>query len=105
VASGPWLRPKRRAEAQRTGVKEAVQKAQGKFLDVQWQMQEESEKLVRLLQGRPVDEAAVLAQADRVLGLEREVKRTQIVLLGRLRSLLTEPQERKLAELRKRAAG
>ncbi|HZF07255.1 MAG TPA: periplasmic heavy metal sensor [Thermoanaerobaculia bacterium] len=92
-------------EPQRTGIKEAVQKAQAKFLDVQWQMQEESEKLVRLLQGKPVDEAAVLAQVDKVLGLEREVKRTQISLLVRLKNLLTEPQERKLAELRKRAGG
>jgi Spy/CpxP family protein refolding chaperone len=93
------------AEPQRTGIKEAVQKAQAKFLDFQWQMQEESEKLVRLLQGRTVDEAAALAQVDRVLGLEREIKRTQISLLIRLKNLLTEPQQQKLAELRKRAAG
>jgi len=93
------------AEPQRNGIKEAVQKAQAKFLDFQWQMQEESEKLVRLLQGKTVDEAAALAQVDRVLGLEREVKRTQISLLVRLKNLLTEPQQQKLMELRKRAAG
>ncbi len=89
---------------QRTAVKEAVQKAQSKFLDSQWQLQEESEKMVRLLQVKPVDETAVLAQADRVMGLEREVKRTQLSLLVRLKNLLTEPQERKLTELRKRSA-
>ncbi|HYU30916.1 MAG TPA: hypothetical protein VEW48_02035 [Thermoanaerobaculia bacterium] len=37
-------------------------------------------------------------------GLEREVKRTQLSLLVRLKNLLTEPQERKLTELRKRSA-
>jgi Spy/CpxP family protein refolding chaperone len=91
------------ADSQRAGVKEAVQKVQAKFLDVQWQMQEESEKLVHLLQAKPIDEATVLAQVDRVLALEREIKRTQIGLLVRLKNLLSEEQERKLAELRKRA--
>jgi Spy/CpxP family protein refolding chaperone len=90
-------------EKQRTAVRDAVKSAQGKFLDVQFQLQEESEKLVRLLQAKPVDESAALAQADRVMGLEREVKKTQLTLLVRLKNLLTEAQERKLTELRKRA--
>jgi Spy/CpxP family protein refolding chaperone len=92
-------------ERQRAAVKDAVQKAQSRFLDGQWQMQEEGEKMVRLLQARPVDEAAVLAQADRVMNLEREVKKLQLSLLVRLKNLLTEPQEKKLMELRKRSAG
>lgn len=92
-------------EKQRGAIKEAVQKAQAKFIDVQWQLQEESEKLVRLLQPKPIDEAAVLAQVDRVLSLEREVKKTQISLLVRLKNLLTDPQEHKLAELRKKSEG
>ena len=92
-------------ERQRGAVKEAVQKAQAKFLDAQWQLQEEGEKLVRLLQVRPADETAVLSQVDRVLNLEREVKKTQLSLLVRLKNLLTEAQERKLTELRKRPEG
>jgi Spy/CpxP family protein refolding chaperone len=89
-------------ERQRTAVREAVKNAQGKFLDAQWQLQEESEKLVHLLQVKPIDEPAALAQADRVMGLEREVKKTQLGLLVRLKNLLTEAQERKLTELRKK---
>jgi Spy/CpxP family protein refolding chaperone len=89
-------------ERQRTAVKENVQKAQAKFLDLQWELQEESQKMVRLLQARPVDEAAVLAEADKVLALEREIKRTQLSLLIRLKNLLNEPQQAKLMELRNR---
>lgn len=89
-------------ERQRAAIKEVIQKAQAKFLDVQWEMQSESEKMERLLQERPVDEVGVLAQADRVLGLEREVKRTQLSLLVRIKNLLTEPQQAKLTELRRR---
>jgi len=89
-------------ERQRTAVKENVQKAQAKFLDLQWTLQEESQKMVRLLQARPVDEAAVLAEADKVLAQEREIKRTQLSLLIRLKNLLNEPQQAKLMELRNR---
>jgi len=89
-------------DGQSKAIKEAIQKAQGKFLDTQWEMQAEAEKLVKLLQARPVDEAATLAQVDRVLSLEREVKKGQLSLLIRIKNLLTEAQQNKLMELRRR---
>jgi Spy/CpxP family protein refolding chaperone len=88
-------------DQQRAAMKEAITKAQARMLDVQWDMQAESEKLVRLLQARPVDESAVLAQADKVLGLERDVKKAQLSLLVRIKNLLTPAQQAKLSELRK----
>ena len=89
-------------ERQRAAIKEQVQKAQTQATDAQFDLQGESQKMVRLLQARPVDETAVLAQVDKVLALERQVKRTQILLLVRIKNLLTEPQQAKLAELRAR---
>ena len=89
-------------ERQRAALKEQVQKMQTQATDAQFDLQGESQKLVRLLQARPVDETAVLAQVDKVLALERQVKRTQILLLVRIKNLLTEPQQAKLAELRAR---
>jgi len=88
-------------EQQRAAMKEIITKAQARFLDVQWDLQGEAEKMVRLLQARPVDEAAVLAQADKVLGLEREVKKAQLSLLVRIKNLLTPAQQARLTELRK----
>jgi Spy/CpxP family protein refolding chaperone len=87
-------------ERQRTAIKENVQKAQAKFVDVQFELQTESQKLARLLQAKPADEAVVLAQVDKVLALEREVKRTQITLVVRIKNLLTDAQQAKLTELR-----
>src|SRR5207247_4354680 len=58
-------------EKQRAAIKEVVVKMQARFLDVQWDLQAESEKMARLLQASPVDETAVLAQADKVMTLER----------------------------------
>jgi Spy/CpxP family protein refolding chaperone len=89
-------------DAQSKTIKEAIQKAQAKFLDMQWDMQSETEKLVQLLKARPVDEGDVLAQVDQVLNREREVKKTQISLLVRIKNQLTEAQQNKLTELRRR---
>lgn len=89
-------------ERQRAAIKDAIQKAQSRFMDVQWDMQSESERMVRLLQARPVDEAAVLAQADRVMGLERDVKKAHLSMLVRIKNVLTGTQQDKLAALRRK---
>jgi Spy/CpxP family protein refolding chaperone len=92
-------------EKQRAAIKDAILKMQSKVLDVQWEVQAESEKMARLLQASPVDETAVLAQADKVMALEREVKRTHLSLLIRVKNVLTDAQREKLKELRRRTEG
>ena len=91
-------------EGQSKAIKDAIQKAQTKFLDLQWDMQSEYEKLSQLLKARQVDENAVLAQMDRVLNHEREIKKAQISLLVRIKNVLTEAQQNKLMELRHNAS-
>lgn len=89
--------------AQSKSLKDLVQKAQGRFLDLQWDMQGEAGKLAQLLRQPKVDEAAALAQVDKVLGMEREVKRAQISLLINIKNLLTPSQQQKLIDLRKKS--
>jgi Spy/CpxP family protein refolding chaperone len=91
------------ADKQRAAIKSEVQKAQAKFIDMQWDMKEETEKMLRFLQQTPVDEARVLGQADKVMGLEREIKKTQLSLLIRIRNLLTADQLAKIEEIRRAA--
>jgi Spy/CpxP family protein refolding chaperone len=88
-------------EGQSKALKEAIQKAQTTFLDMQWDMSE-SGKLIQLLKARPVDENAVLARVDQVLNREREIKKAQISLLVRIKNLLTDAQQNKLMELRRK---
>ena len=88
-------------ERQRAAIKDAVVKMQAKFLDLQWEVQGEADKLTRLLQASPIDETAVLAQADKVMGFERDVKRTHLALLVRIKNLLTDSQRARLSELRR----
>ena len=85
---------------QSKALKDEIQSSQSKFLDLQWGMQAEREKLVVLLRARPTDEGAVLAQLDKVLDREREIKKIQIGLLIRIKNQLTAAQQAKLMELR-----
>jgi Spy/CpxP family protein refolding chaperone len=88
-------------EKQRAAIKAEVQKAQSKFIDAQWDMKEATEKMVHLLQQSPADEARILEQADKVMALEREIKKTQLSLLIRIRNVLTAEQMAKLDAIRK----
>jgi Spy/CpxP family protein refolding chaperone len=88
-------------DAQKTAIRNEVQKVQSRFLDAQFELQGESEKMVKLLQEPTVDETKVLAEVDRVLVLEKEIKKTQIALLVRIRNILTPPQRARLAEIQK----
>jgi Spy/CpxP family protein refolding chaperone len=87
-------------DSQSRAIKEAIQKAQTKFLDLQWDMQSEQQKLVQLLKAQPIDEAAALSQVDRLLNQEHEVKKAQLSLLIRIKNLLSSAQQAKLNELR-----
>lgn len=87
-------------DAQSASIKSEIHKAQSKFLDLQWDMQEETQRMVQLLQQSPVDEAKVLERADKIMSLEREIKRAQLTLLVRLKNLLTPAQLAKLAAYR-----
>lgn len=87
-------------DAQRDQISSELSKAQQIFTGVQWRIAAEAGKLEKLLQADAVDEARVLAQVDTILNLEREVKRTHIALLVRIRNALTDEQRKRLAQLR-----
>lgn len=89
-------------EKQRAAIKTEVLKTQPKFLEWQWEMGEETQKMMALLKMTPVDEAKVVEQADRIMALERNVKRTHLGLLVRLRNLLTAEQIARLEQVRGR---
>ena len=85
-----------RAE-QRAGITKAIQEFQTKVVDLQWRMQEQSQRLATLLGKPAVDQAAALAQVDEVLGVEREIKRAHITLLIQIKNALSAEQQDKLA--------
>ncbi len=90
-------------DRQRDIIIEQIEKAQSQIVKLQWQMQAASEQLVKLLDAPRVDEAQALAQAERVMTLERDFKKVHLALLIRIRNVLTDTQRARLAELRRAA--
>jgi Spy/CpxP family protein refolding chaperone len=90
-------------DRQSGALKQLVQQAQTRFLDLQWDLQAEAGKLAQLLREPRVDESAAIGQADRVLTQEREVKKAQLTLLIRIKNLLTPEQQQKLMALREKS--
>ena len=87
---------------QKDYLKTEIRQAQLKFTELQWKLQDEMEKLVSLVKQPRVDEQQVLAQLERLLAAEREIKREQVTLLVRIKNKLTAEQQGKLLEIRSR---
>lgn len=87
-------------DGQRATITNEIQKAQARFVELQWKMSAEIERLQTLLEPPVADEAQVLEQIDRTLAVEREIKRIQISLLIRIKNTLTPSQQAKLADWR-----
>jgi Spy/CpxP family protein refolding chaperone len=90
------------SEEQRDLIKAEIQKAQARFTDLQWQLQSEVETMASLLKAPRADEQQTLAQLDKILGLERELKRAQFTLVVRIKNILSPEQQARLRELKNR---
>jgi Spy/CpxP family protein refolding chaperone len=88
-------------EEQKAAIKEELMKASARFNELQWQMPDEMETMVGLTKGSSVDEQRVLAQLDKILNIEREVKRTQLTLAIRIKNKRTAEQQAKLMEIQR----
>ena len=87
---------------QRNAIKQELMKASTHFNELQWQMQDEMETMDNLTKGSTVDEAQVLAQLDKILNLERDLKRTQLTVAIRIKNKLTADQQNQLRTMQHR---
>ena len=90
------------SDEQKAFLKTELREAQLKFTDWQWKLQDEVEKMVALIKQPHIDEQQVLAQLEKVLATEREVKRAQISLLVHIKNKLSPEQQAKLEAIRNR---
>ena len=87
-------------EDQKTFMRSEVQKTTAAFQDLQWKLQDQMELLQQTMKSTTVDEQQALAQLDKVLDLEREIKRLHIGLAVRLKNRLTPEQQDQLHKMR-----
>ena len=87
-------------QEQKTFMRSEVQKTTTRFIDLQWQLQDAAEALHEIMKANSVNEQQALAQLDKVLDAEREIKRLHIGMAIRIKNQLTPEQQRKLHSLR-----
>jgi len=90
---------------QRQAMTREMGAAHKRLLELRWQLEEQTAALSSLLGADRVDERQALERADRVMELERQMKRTQLSMLIRLKNHLTPEQQASLRALRPRREG
>jgi Spy/CpxP family protein refolding chaperone len=85
---------------QRTAIRNEIRDAQKQFTEMQWQLEDAVDAMGNLLKPNAVDEKAALAQLEKVLDLERSIKRAQMGLMIRIKNKLTANQQLQLERMR-----
>jgi len=87
-------------DLQRESVMAEMRKAEGRFREFDPQIRKEMQAMLDLTKEERPDPEKVLAQLDKVLAAEREMKRTHMALMIAIKNILTPAQQAQLQELR-----
>lgn len=90
--------------AQRDALIEELQATQVEIVPLQFDVTEAAEALAGLLSEARIDEGQALAGAQRVMELEARAKARHLILLVRVKNLLTPEQQERLEAIRDRGA-
>jgi Spy/CpxP family protein refolding chaperone len=83
-------------DEQKAFMRGEIQKTTTRFNELQWQLQDAMEALHDQMKANPVNEQQALAQLDKVLDAEREIKRLHFGLAISIKNKLTPDQQTKL---------
>ena len=89
-------------DKQKKELKTVLKDAQHKSLDLEFKVQEEAEKLAKMIGKDKVDVDKALAQADRLMQAESALKRVKLEMMLKTKSLLTKTQLKKIDEIREK---
>jgi Spy/CpxP family protein refolding chaperone len=92
-------------DEQKAFMRGEINKTSARFNDLQWQLQDAMEALHETMKGDQVNEQQALAQLDKVLDAEREIKKLHMALAIRIKNNLTPDQVQKLQGMRHRGDG
>jgi Spy/CpxP family protein refolding chaperone len=84
---------------QKAFMRAEIQKTTATFQELQWKLQDQMELLQETMKSSSVNEQQTLAQLDKVLDIEREIKRLHIGLAVRLKNRLTPEQQEQLHKM------
>jgi Spy/CpxP family protein refolding chaperone len=89
-------------EQQKKAIESQVRENGRRFFEMQQNLQRQVAALADMLRRERPDEQEALAQLDKVLAAERDIKRVQLSLSLEIRSQLTPEQQAKAKELRQK---
>jgi len=89
-------------DQQKAFMRGEINKTSTVFNDLQWQLQDAMEALRDTMKADQVNEQLALAQLDKVLDAEREIKKLHMALAIRIKNNLTPDQVQKLQNLSRR---
>jgi Spy/CpxP family protein refolding chaperone len=92
-------------DQQKAFMRGEINKTSTVFNDLQWQLQDAMEALRDTMKADQVNEQLALAQLDKVLDAERDIKKLHMALAIRIKNNLTADQVQKLQELNRRGEG
>lgn len=87
-------------DEQKAFMRGEINKTSARFNDLQWQLQDAMEALHDAMRANQVNEQQALAQLDKVLDAEREIKKLHMGLAIRIKNALTPEQQEKLQNMR-----
>jgi len=86
--------------AQQETISRELARTQTELVKLQWELQTEKDKLVKVLDDAKVDEARSRQAADALMKAENAIKAAHLGLLVRIKNVLTPAQQQKLRALR-----
>ena len=92
-------------DEQKTFMRGEIQRVTVRFNELQWQLQDGMEALASTMKESSVNEQQALAQLDKVLDAEREIKHLHIGLAIRIKNKLTAEQQAKLQAIKRMMPG
>ena len=88
------------SEGQRQSLQAELEKVHARFGELQEQLRKENEALAALLKKDQADEAKALAQLEKVMEVERQMKRAHLGLAVAIKNQLTPEQQEKAQKLK-----
>jgi Spy/CpxP family protein refolding chaperone len=88
-------------DEQKTYLRGEIQRVTLRFTELQWQLQDAMEGLASVMKEGSVNEQQALAQLDKILDTEREIKHLHIGLAIRIKNKLTPEQQAKLQGIKR----
>jgi Spy/CpxP family protein refolding chaperone len=88
-------------DEQKTFMRGEIQRTTTRFNELEWQLQDAMEALHETMRAPQVNEQQALAQLNKVLDAEREIKTLHMGMAIRIKNKLTPEQQMKLQSMRK----